>query len=87
MLNMKHKYRNREEWKVAVAVKSKWTPLSTMTATYKNEVYEVLMIWKSKTVQEVVFNARADTKQNYYLLHLDFQGKVTKIISNPEKYK
>jgi hypothetical protein len=85
---MRNRYRNKKEnkEKVAIASKNDWT-VTPMMETFRNEVFNLLIIWKPKTVQDLVFNARKDNKDTYYLLQLDCSWKITKILSNPNDHE
>lgn len=57
-----------------------------MTAKYKEETYELLLISSRKDMRESIFNARPDTKQTHFLLQLDHKQQIIKILSNPKDY-
>ena len=73
---------------LAIAIKNNvQTPISEMTAKFKNELYELLLVSNKKDMREKIFNARPDTKQTHYLLLVDSKNKILKILSNPKDYE
>lgn len=79
--------KNKSKQILAIAIKNNWqTPISEMTTKYKNELFELLLISSKKDMRERIFEAR-DTKQTHYLLQLDTNNNVIKILSNPNDYE
>lgn len=80
------KNKNKSHETLAIAVKNNGgTPLSTITAKYKWELFELLLISNRKDMRSSIFEARKDTKENYYLLKLDTNQQIIKILSNPNQ--
>jgi hypothetical protein len=80
------KIKNKEI--LAIAVKNNWqTPISTITSKFKDELFELLLVSNRQDMRKIIFNARPDTKQTHYLLQLDTNNNILKILSNPNDHE
>jgi hypothetical protein len=54
---------------------------------FKDELFELLLVSNRQDMRKIIFNARPDTKQTHYLLQLDTNNNILKILSNPNDHE